>query len=197
MKPYSIKSFWFAAASACVLLAAMMALVTPAVAKPEPTAGRVERLLTDGWRFTFNNELSETTAQQADLNDSQWQRISLPHTWNRVGGMTGKTAAAMTNDTRGKGWYRLRFDGGVAATPGLRNWLQFKGAGTVTDVWLNGVALGRHSGAFGAFRFDVTDALKPGSNLLVVRTDNSDPATPGAVTAETIPISGSTPRAGA
>jgi beta-galactosidase len=71
-----------------------------------------------------------------------------------------------------------------------RTWLQFDGASIVSDVWLNGVPLGRHAGAVSAFRFDVSDALRTGENLLVVRTDNTAPDTKGSVTAETLPMGG-------
>nr|WP_091662982.1 hypothetical protein [Massilia sp. PDC64] len=48
------------------------------------------------------------------------------------------------------------------------------GASIVADVWLSGQHLGRHHGAFTAFRFDVTDKLVPG-NVLLVKVDNSAP----------------------
>ena len=47
----------------------------------------------------------------------------------------------------------------------------------MADVWLNGKKLGQHKGAFTAFRFDVTDVLRPTGNVLVVKTDNSAPKT--------------------
>ncbi len=151
-------------------------------------SGREERQLVSGWRFALSGTLNE----RADIDDSTWQRVDLPHTWNRVGGYGAKPPGA--NEAKGTGWYRLHFEVGSTTNPSLENgrrtWLQFDGASVVADVWLNGVSLGRHDGAFSRFRFDVTDEVRPGQNLLAIRTDNTAPATPGAATAETIPMSG-------
>ena len=87
---------------------------------------------------------------------------------------------------RGKGWYRLEFvNTGVGAT----KWLQFDAASIAADVWLNGQKLGQHRGAFTAFRFNITDILKPGKNVLLVKTDNSPGRNDGDPTA-IAPLSG-------
>lgn len=145
-------------------------------------AGRTTTPLTNGWRFAFGDQFNE----QSD--DSSWQAVTLPHSWNRIGGHTVK--APDSDDRKGKGWYRLAFDAPSGSAKPRRNWLQFDGASIVSDVWLNGVALGRHAGGVSGFRFDVSDAIRPGNNVLVVRTDNTAPSTKGAVTAETLPMGG-------
>lgn len=160
---------------------ALLAITAPATANAIATAaGRVETPLVEGWRFAFGNNYTE----QSD--DSDWQVVKLPHSWNRIGGQSVKAADA--NDTRGQGWYRLKFR--AEAIGKRRAWVQFDGASIVSDVWLNGVKLGRHAGAVSGFRFDVTQALRAGENLLVVRTDNTAPDTKGTVTAETLPMGG-------
>src|SRR5690606_20040262 len=95
--------------------------------------------------------------------------VSLPHTWN------AQDAASLEalDYVRGLGWYRLVFP---TPASGVRHWLEFGAASLVADVWLNGVHLGQHKGAFTAFRFDVTEHLAPGgTNVLLVKTDNSVP----------------------
>ncbi|MFC5460584.1 glycoside hydrolase family 2 TIM barrel-domain containing protein [Massilia niabensis] len=154
----------------------------PAAAPAPVPSGRTETPLMQGWRFAFGDEHTEKS------DGSNWQVVNLPHTWNRIGGHSTKAADA--NDKRGKGWYRLSFTAGAAAAKPRRSWLQFDGASIVSDVWLNGVHLGRHHGGVSGFRFDVTDALRTGDNLLVVRTDNTAPDTKGAATAETLPMGG-------
>lgn len=139
-----------------------------------------------GW--VFRQGTVAGAVQSAAFDDSQWAKVSVPHTWNRLGNV-GLTRSAESNESQGEGWYRLRF-----VTPpafhGNRAFLQFDGVGSVTDVWVNGRHVGRHEGAFSRFRLDVTDALQPeGENLLVVKADNSNPA-PGSVTAHVIPLSG-------
>jgi beta-galactosidase len=163
------------------LLATVLFLGTGALAAPA-TGDRTETALVDGWRFAFGEQHTE----QSDA--SGWQAVTLPHTWNRIGGHATKAADA--NDNKGKGWYQLKFRAGQGTAKPRRAWLQFDGASIVSDVWLNGVSLGRHAGGVSAFRFDVSDALRPGDNLLVVRTDNTAPDTKGSVTAETLPMGG-------
>ena len=71
-------------------------------------------------------------------------------------------------------WYRRSF-----RVP--RNWkdrvmLHFGAVDWQADVWLNGNYLGRHTGGYTAFSFDITPHLKRGEQTLVVRvldgTDN-------------------------
>ena len=54
---------------------------------------------------------------------------------------------------------------------GQRVELHFAGLDLTADVWLNGVPVGHAENAFVPHDFDVTDAVRPGSNLLVVRLD--------------------------
>jgi beta-galactosidase len=78
-----------------------------------------------------------------------------------------------------------------AAAGGRRTWLEFDAASRIARIWLNGRELGAHAGGFSRFRLDATDALRPGAaNVLVVRTDNSAPATPDAATADVLPLTG-------
>lgn len=151
-------------------------------AAPVVESGRTVTPLTAGWRFAFGDGYNEKS------DDRNWQTVTLPHSWNRIGGHTSKAADA--DDRKGQGWYRLKFIAPATATKPRRSWLQFDGASIVSDVWLNGVSLGRHYGAVSGFRFDASDAIQPGENVLVVRTDNTAPDTKGSVTAETLPMGG-------
>ncbi|MDE1148704.1 MAG: glycoside hydrolase family 2 TIM barrel-domain containing protein [Azospirillaceae bacterium] len=148
-------------------------------------AERREMPLTTGWRFQQGDAPG---ADATAFNDHKWAAVTLPHTWNHLGGTARR--APDYNATRGAGWYRLSFKP-PADYAGRKIWLQFDGASINAEVWLNGVKLGMHKGAFGRFRFDATSALKMGkANVLAVRTDNSSPKTVGAATAEVIPMSG-------
>lgn len=165
------------------LAVSLAALALPlAAAAPSAGTGRSTIALTDGWRFAFGDALNERS------DDSQWQVVTLPHTWNRIGGHPAKAADA--NDQKGKGWYHLRFQAPAGVAKPRRTWLQFDGASIVSEVWLNGVAVGRHRGGVSGFRFDVSDAIHPGENLIVVATDNTAPDRKGSATAETLPMGG-------
>ncbi|HKN50966.1 MAG TPA: hypothetical protein VJX66_00630, partial [Amycolatopsis sp.] len=88
-----------------------------------------------GWKFLRSDAAG---AQAPAFNDSSWSAIDVPHTWNALDGQDGGN-----NYYRGIGWYR-RHVTPSAALAGKRLWLQFDGANTVTDVWVNGTRLGTH-----------------------------------------------------
>ena len=66
-------------------------------------------------------------------------------------------------------WYTKTFE--VSETSKvLRRWdLVFAGLDTLATVWLNGIEVGRAANALIEHRFDLTDALRPGTNCIVVR----------------------------
>ncbi|SDL20178.1 glycoside hydrolase family 2 protein [Siphonobacter aquaeclarae] len=70
----------------------------------------------------------------------------------------------------GTAWYRKTFPWKIS--PGKRIILHFDGAYYKTSVWLNGLKAGEHEGGYTPFRFDVTDLLREGNNLLVVAVNN-------------------------
>jgi beta-galactosidase len=148
-------------------------------------ADRLSLPLDQGWRFAYG---ASDGAEAASFDDKGWASVTLPHTWNHMGG-TAERQPNYNND-RGAGWYRLSLTP-PAEMAGKRLFLEFDGASIVSDVWVNGAKVGSHKGAFGRFRFDVTDALKPGqANLVAVRTDNSSPNAKDSPTAEISPMSG-------
>lgn len=153
---------------------------------------RVVRSLSDGWRFRQDDKL--TGVEAPDFADADWQIVSVPHTWNRVGHYIPDPASHVNrpdniNKVQGIGWYRLGFTPGPEFK-GKRAWLQFDAASRVAEVWLNGVRLGEHAGGFSRFRLDATRALRPGeTNVLVVKADNSAPAN-NRPTGSTLPLAG-------
>lgn len=167
------------------LVATCLFTAAPASTEP-PHAVRQTMQLTSEWRFSFGDASEDVVTSQFD--DSAWESVSVPHTWNRLG-EPGLQRTAATNNKRGIGWYRLQFKA-PAAKRNQRHFLQFDAVGTLADVWLNGNKIGSHAGAFSRFRFDVTDTLRPGQlNLLVVKADNTKPA-PGSSTQDVIPLGG-------
>ena len=129
----------------------------------ESTRARECQSLPDGWRFQKGDE---TSAVAPEFADAGWQNISLPHCW-------GWDEAQVTkNYYRGPGWYRRALD--LQPEAGKRYFLRFEAAATVGDVYLNGQKLGQHRGGFGAFGFEITEALSAnGQNLLAVRVSNA------------------------
>lgn len=176
-----------------LLVSTLATLVAPTFAYAEAPTGQTRSLtpLTENWRFRQDDAVSG--AENPAFDDQDWQRVAVPHTWNRVGlylpGPVERTHKAETiNKSQGLGWYRLSF--AAPKLDGRRAYLQFDAASRTAKVWLNGVLLGEHQGGFSRFRLDATDALRAdGQNLLVVRTDNSKPA-PGSSTVDNLPLTG-------
>lgn len=172
---------------------AQTAPVASAPAVADSTAGRTVQTLATGWRFHQGEAPADVTAGTFD--DSTWESVSVPHTWNRVGfyrpdPQSHIHRAETVNKAQGLGWYRQRFTV-PAALSGKRLWLEFDAASRIASVWLNGKKLGDHAGGFSRFRLDATEALlKGGDNLLVVRTDNSAPSGKDAATADILPLTG-------
>ena len=67
-------------------------------------------------------------------------------------------------------WYRRLFE--ADPQPGRRYFVHFDGANYETIGALNGRIVGKHTGGFTAFDFELTQQLKSGQNSLIVKVDN-------------------------
>jgi beta-galactosidase len=130
---------------------------------------RKDIIINDNWRFTRENPVN---AGQKNYNDSYWEKITLPHSWNTRDGQDGG------NDYyRGIGWYRKWFFIGNHYK-GQRIYIKFDGSSMCTEVFVNGISAGLHKGSFGAFSFDITSLVKIGKrNNLSVKVNNSKDST--------------------
>ena len=110
-----------------------------------------------GWCFA-------KTANVPEAYPADWDKVTLPHTWNAVDGQDGG------NDYwRGTAMYCKEFEG--YAHDG-RTILEFQGAAMTAQIYLNGEKLSHHKGGYSTFRVDLTPYLKE-KNLLCVSVDNS------------------------
>lgn len=67
-------------------------------------------------------------------------------------------------------WYARHFE--AQEEPGRKRILYFAGVSLRCEVWLNGIKVASHEGAFTPFQADVTHALKDGDNFIAVRVNN-------------------------
>lgn len=100
--------------------------------------------------------------------DTDWQSVSLPHTWNALDGQDGGG-----DYWRGTGCYQIELPD---PTPGMCQYLQLDGANHQAVVFCNGTYVGDHKGGFSTFRFQLTAHLKSSGNLLEVRVNNGPSA---------------------
>ena len=134
-----------------------------AQAAPAATAAvtREKIALAGPWHFT--GETHGSHAEKPDFDDRAWSSVTVPHTWDSKQAVKTRKAA----------WYRTHFTL-TAADKGREIFLYFEGAAAIADVYLNGVHLGQHRGAYTRFIFDGTAAATGGDNLLAVKCD-TDP----------------------
>ncbi|MCA0979422.1 DUF4982 domain-containing protein [Qipengyuania flava] len=184
-----------------LMILLLAGIACPGVAAPPQSteteivspAPRALTVLTDGWVFKQGDLVGDPSSPSFD--DSAWEDVTIPHTWNRVGYYKPDPQAHIhrpetIDKSQGVGWYRLEFRTPPHASE-KRVWLEFDAASRVASVWVNGKKLGEHRGGFSRFRFDATEALDAsGVNVLTVRTDNSPPDGQTEATADVLPLAG-------
>jgi Beta-galactosidase/beta-glucuronidase len=112
---------------------------------------------------------------RADFDDSQWQRVDLPHDWAIAGPFItqGGPGGGMGRlPSPGVGWYRRKLDI-PASDSGRSIFLDVDGAMSYSSVWVNGRLVGGWPFGYASWRVDLTPYLVPGAaNQLAIRLDN-------------------------
>jgi beta-galactosidase len=137
-----------------------------------PVAAQRQHLSMDpNWRFTLGDPAG---AEQPKFDDHQWRSLDLPHDWSIEGtpSQDAPGGGRVGYYPMGTGWYRksFRLPGGGR---GKAVSLEFDGVYMNSDVWINGVHLGRRPNGYVSFAYDVTEHLVPGVNVVAVRVDNA------------------------
>ena len=114
------------------------------------------------WKFQLGDAPG---ADAASFDDTTWNDIGLPHSFSIP------YFAANNKFYVGYGWYRKHFEV-PAEWSGRRIHLEFDGVFQVAEVFVNGTRVGEHRGGYTGFTFDITEAVKPGDNLVAVRVNN-------------------------
>lgn len=117
-----------------------------------------------GWKFTKDSV--QIRANESIYGQGNWEAVDLPHTWNGTDGQDG-----------GNDYYR----GTCLYAKTLKKedvsgaddvYLEFEGANSSADVYVNGQAAGHHDGGYSTWRVNVTELLKE-ENEIVVAVDNA------------------------
>ena len=113
------------------------------------------------WAFTKN--ATEVPATMPE----KWDWVTLPHSWNAIDGQDGGA-----DYYRGTAYYAKelkKFDLPEAD----RYYMEFRGANSSADLYINGKKIASHDGGYSTWRADITDALEM-NNLIVVAVDNGE-----------------------
>lgn len=142
-----------------------------------------------GWRF---HEGNVDNAASAQLNDSQWRTVDLPHDFQIEQPWIAPDANEKADNTdiganiksrlssrgfkeMGCGWYRKTFTPD-ASMKGKRVLIDFEGIMYVGDVYLNGERIGGTDYGYVGFDIDLTNKLKYGEpNVIAVKADTREP----------------------
>lgn len=126
------------------------------------------------WKFKFG----AGDDYGAIVDDTSWESVTLPHTWNVEDGTNGGY-----DYKRGKGMYRKSAEI-PASFAGKRIFIEFSGVNVVSSLYIDGALVpfvyedGRtsdiHNGGYTKFRFDITDKVTAGgTHTFAVCADNT------------------------
>lgn len=157
---------------------------------------RTEVSLDGNWLLLPDNALPAGPAPvNLDFNDQSWHVMPVPSFWtpglswlhgetgfpelDGVAKTKGVAESLYVQETRrcdgytfdwrttSAAWYRHYLD--LPADLGDREFeLTFDAIAKISEIWVNGVKVGSHTGMFGEVKCDVTTALKPGRNVIAV-----------------------------
>jgi beta-galactosidase len=118
------------------------------------------------WKF-YKGDIH--SAESGDkISEQGWEDVTIPHTWNAKDVLTEGDHCY-----QGVGWYRGSFDL-PKEQKSRRYFIRFEGVCLVSDVYVNGVYIGRHKGGYSAFCYEITRRVRTGrKNNISVKVDNS------------------------
>ncbi|MBQ4344134.1 MAG: glycoside hydrolase family 2 protein [Erysipelotrichaceae bacterium] len=116
-------------------------------------------------RWAFSKEAEH----RPETMPNKWIWVNLPHTWNNIDGIDGG------NDYyRGTCWYANEVDKTEWLPKADEYYLEFRGANSSADVYVNGKHLAHHDGGYSTWRVNVTEEFKKSEKpFVVVSVDNS------------------------
>lgn len=116
------------------------------------------------WYFT--KDTVDVSQDGSVLSNGTWELLDLPHTWNGEDGQDGG------NDYyRGTCYYAKQLKQ-EDLPEGSQIYMEFEGANSSADLYVNGKAAAHHDGGYSTWRVNITELLKE-ENEIVVAVDNA------------------------
>lgn len=148
---------------------------------------RTQITLENDWKFTRTDNIN---ASQTNFDDSRWQSVRVPHDWAIYGPFSvindqQNTAIKQDGQTNalehagrtgglpfvGVGWYRTLFEI-PNYNKNQKTFIQFDGAMSNAQVFINGEKVGFWANGYNTFFFDISDVVTKGKNTIAVRLEN-------------------------
>jgi len=143
-----------------------------AQSRSEVVAPRCRASFDFGWKFGRGDFPG---AQVPEFSDSSWRALDLPHDWSIEGPFGEKEASSFCGAylPTGIGWYRKRFHL-PDSYKDKKLTIEFDGVYQNSDVWINGLWLGKRPYGYVPFFYDLTRHINfDEENVVAVRVDNS------------------------
>ena len=127
----------------------------------------------NNWKFSLGDVEG---ASVFTFDDNDWRQLNLPHDWAIEGEFSkdnpsGTGGGALPG---GIGWYRKTFVADETYA-GKKVFIDFDGVYMNSEVFINGVSLGKRPYGYISFRYDLTPYLKIGDeNVIAVKVDNQE-----------------------
>ncbi len=115
----------------------------------------------DGGGYTTNRKPSGP-GDLVEFNYDASEALFVPGDWN-----TQRDELLFYEGTI---WYQNVFQ--AQPSPERRLFIHFGAANYEARVYVNGKSAGSHTGGFTPFEFEITDAVTPGENVVIVKVDN-------------------------
>lgn len=165
-----LKTFWLSTFNTMIIL--LLSFTGQGISNVIGTENQDVRTdidFNDNWKFIKGEQQG---AQTVKFDDSDWQKLRLPHDWAIAGpfdssgnGSTGKLP------WKGVGWYRKVFSLDKADA-GKRVYFNFDGVMAFPKIYINGQLAGKWDYGYSPFWIDATDYIKFGQeNVIAVSID--------------------------
>jgi beta-galactosidase len=107
----------------------------------------------DSWRFS---RVDAAGAQAPDFADDSWQKLAVPHDWSIEGPFSADAPTRGSGGflPAGTGWYRKQFTL-PAEYAGRRVLVDFDGVMANSEVFVNGVSVGKRPYGYVSFQYDL------------------------------------------
>ena len=123
---------------------------------------RLKQNINRDWKFILGDI---NGSQETNYNDKEWDNIHIPHSfsipyfmWHTV--------------YQGYGWYRKNIEVPRSWIKNKNISIEFEGVFLEAEIYVNGHYVGKHTGGYTGFNFNITSYLKTGSNTIAVRVNN-------------------------
>ncbi len=158
---------------AFALLASTLPLWSADAKFTPPPSPRVTYNFNSDWRFIRQDVPG---AEVPSFDDSQWESVSTPHTFNDVDSFRViiDHSGGDRGTYKGISWYRKHFKLPAAAA-GSKVFIEFEGMRQAGDIYLNGLPVGLYENGVTGYGVDITSGVHFGDqeNVIAVRADNT------------------------